>query len=218
MAGILSSAEAAQLEGKLVAFDQQTSNQIAVVILNDLMGYDKAELAYRIGESWGVGQEGFNNGVVILLKPKTGESRGEVFIATGYGLEGAIPDAIGRRIVEQEMIPHFRNNDYFGGLDAATTVLMGLAKGEISQENYREEPEPGMSLIVLIILIILVIIIFRNRKRQMHSIGGDIPWWFYLPRGGSGSSWGGFGGRGGGGGFGGFGGGSFGGGGAGGSW
>jgi uncharacterized protein len=222
LAGLLSTDQAAAMESMLVAFSDSTSNQIAVVILSDLMGYDKAELAFRIGQEWGVGQKDFNNGIVVLLKPKQGSTRGEVFIATGYGLEGAIPDAIANRIIDQEMIPRFRENDYYGGLMDGLGVLMKLASGEISKEGYGGGTEPGkIAPLILIILIILIIIfISSNGKRKMHSIGGTIPWWMYLPQtGGSRSSWGGGGGfGGGGGGFGGFGGGGFGGGGAGGSW
>jgi len=93
-ANILTEAQINQLENKLVYFNDTTSTQIAIVIVNSLDGYDKASYAYEIGEKWGVGQQGFNNGIVILLKPKTESESGEVFIATGYGLEGAIPDAI----------------------------------------------------------------------------------------------------------------------------
>lgn len=221
LAGLLSPEQIATMESMLVAFNDSTSNQLAVVILTDLMGYDKAELAYRIGQEWGVGQKDFNNGIVVLLKPKQGSSRGDVYIATGYGLEGAIPDAMANRIIDQEMIPRFRENDYYGGLMNGLQVLMKLASGEISQEGYGKGKEEKIApLILLILLILIIIFISSNGRRKMHSLGGTIPWWMYLPQsGGSRSSWGGGGGfGGGGGGFGGFGGGGFGGGGAGGSW
>ncbi len=90
-AGVLSSSELQSLENKLVAFNDSTSNQIAVVIVNDLQGYDKSEFAYKVAKDWGVGQSDFNNGLLVLVKTKTDESLGQIFIATGYGLEGAIP-------------------------------------------------------------------------------------------------------------------------------
>lgn len=83
-----SPAQAQELEDSLVRFDQETSTQVAVVILPDLGGYDPADMAYRIGESWGVGRQGKNNGIVVLVKPKTPSERGEVYISVGYGLEG----------------------------------------------------------------------------------------------------------------------------------
>nr|HPJ79175.1 TPM domain-containing protein [Prolixibacteraceae bacterium] len=81
LAGILTPAQAQELEDSLVRFDQETSTQVAVVILPDLGGYDPADMAYRIGESWGVGRQGKNNGIVVLVKPKTPSERGEVYIS-----------------------------------------------------------------------------------------------------------------------------------------
>ena len=112
MAGIFSPDKVAQLEKKLVWFNQQTSTQIAIVTVKDLHGYDISDFAFRLGDKWGVGQKGFNNGIVILIKPKTNEEKGRIFIATGYGLEAVVPDAIAKRIVEVEILPEFRKNNY----------------------------------------------------------------------------------------------------------
>jgi len=112
-AGLLNENQWTRLEGKLRNYHDTTSTQIYVVIVNDLLGYDKADFAFRLGEKWGVGQQGKNNGAIILLKPKVGNKRGEVFIATGYGLEDVIPDALANRIIDKEMIPEFKKNDYY---------------------------------------------------------------------------------------------------------
>ena len=122
--------QAASLERMLVAFDDSTSNQIAVVTVTDLEGYAPAEYATRIGLEWQVGSEKFDNGIVLLVKPKVAGSAGQVFIAVGYGLEGAIPDAYAKRIIDNELIPHFMHGDYFGGVESACEVLMKLASGE----------------------------------------------------------------------------------------
>ena len=228
LAGIFTSGQATSLENMLVAFDDSTSNQIAVVTVTDLEGYDPSEYATRIGLEWGVGSSRFDNGAVILVKPKTAESGGKVFIAVGYGLEGAIPDAYAKRIINNEMIPHFMENDYFGGVEAACITLMKLASGEISE--LREDSEDDDLALVLFVmffiicLVILIIIASKNDKggnggRNVYrgpviTIGNDFGTWGSSRGGfGGGSFGGGFGG-----GFGGFGGGSFGGGGAGGSW
>ncbi len=228
--GILSADEVQQLESKLVAFNDSTSTQITVILVKSLQGYDKADFAYRIGQQWGVGQKGKNNGAVILVKPKTSGEKGEAYIATGYGLEGAIPDALAKRITDNEMIPNFREGNYYKGLDAAITTMMGLVKGEYTADQYMKKTGGKSSPFALIIPFIILIVIFtliRGSNARSHSIGKSIPFWtaFWLlgsmGRGHSGS-WNNFtsgsGGFGGGGGFGGFGGGSFGGGGAGGSW
>jgi uncharacterized protein len=220
------------LESRLVAFDDSTSTQIVVVLVPSLAGYDPSDFAIRLAEKWGVGQKGKNNGIVVLVKPKTATERGEAFIASGYGLEAVIPDAICKRIADQEMIPRFQEGDYYGGLEAGTNVLMGLARGEFTADQYRKrtEPEPYGYLVPVLVFIIIFFLIRLTRARS-YSVGKSLPFWtaFWLMgsmgRGHSGnwnrftSGSGGFGsGFGGGGGFGGFGGGSFGGGGAGGSW
>ncbi len=231
-AGILSGKQANQLEHKLVAFNDSTSNQITVVIVKSLKGNDKAMFAYEIGEKWKVGRKKFDNGVVVLVKPKYGDrDRGEVYIAVGYGLEPAIPDATTKRIVDNEMIPDFKRGDYYGGIDNAVDVLMKLAAGEINSDEYNKQVG-GNSIFAVIpfIIIILVFILIRISGSRSHSIGtrGSGSFWTALwlgsamsnsSRSGSWNSFSGGGsGFGGGGGFGGFGGGSFGGGGAGGSW
>ena len=213
-----------ELERMLVAFDDSTSNQIAVISTKDLEGYPISEYATRIGIEWQVGSEKFDNGIVIVIKPKTAASSGQVFIAVGYGLEGAIPDAYAKRIINDIMIPHFMEYDYYGGVAAACEVLMKLASGEISEElrdSYEDDTEGAMAVIFFILLIIVLTIIFTNN----HSDGGNRgrrPTIYTGPVITSGNNYGGFRGGGfggfGGGGFGGFGGGSFGGGGAGGSW
>lgn len=144
LAGLFTPAQLQELEDTLVRFDRETSTQVAVVTLPDLHGYDPAEMAFRIGESWGVGQQGKNNGIVILVKPKTASERGQVYISVGYGLEGVIPDAIANgRIIDQEMIPRFREEDYFGGIMAGTRVVMSLTRGEYTAEQYAGEEESG---------------------------------------------------------------------------
>lgn len=227
-ANILTPEELQALENKLVAFNDSTSNQIAVVIVNDLQGYDRSDFAYRVARDWGVGQGDFNNGLLVLVKAKTDASSGQVFIATGYGLEGAIPDIACADIIDNEIIPRFRENDYYGGIDAGTNVLMALASGEYKYGNYGRKPAsgaiPGFIIFLVILFIIIAISAGSSNNRNIRRSGSsNIPLWLLMSMmGGSrshGGSWGGFsGGGGGGGGFGGFGGGGFGGGGAGGSW
>ena len=222
MAGILSNQQQTQLERRLVQFNRETSNQIAIVIVKDLQGYDPGDFAFRLGENWGVGQGKFNNGIVILVKPKTSGSNGRAFIATGYGLEGVVPDAIANRIVNKEMIPHFKKNDYFTGLQQATNTLISLTKGEYTAAEYKEKTQSGEGIPFIFVIIFFAIIfsIFGKRRRHHSSMGGSLPFLLLLGMmGGSRSGQGSFGDfSSGGGDFGGFGGGSFGGGGAGGSW
>ena len=237
--GLLNPSDRDQLESKLRSFYYQTSTQIYVVILDDLGGYDISDFAFQLGESWGVGTKEKDNGIVILLNPSPDRQHGKAFIATGYGLEGAVPDAIANRIVDYDMIPFFREQRYFEGLEAATNTIIDLTKGEYTADDYiarHESPQSSLPYIIpfIIIFIIVFSILGKARAARHYSIGHGVPFWLALfllsgsrnsHRGsfnkfssGSGS-FGGFGGGGfGGGGFSGGGGGSFGGGGAGGSW
>jgi uncharacterized protein len=229
-AGFLSSGELNALERKLVAFDDSTSTQIAIVIVNDLHGFDKADYAQRLGDKWGIGQKNLNNAILILVKPKTQVSQGEVQIAQGYGLEGAIPDLTCSQIVDNDIIPSFRKGDNYGGLDKATNTLMALARGEYTADQYSKKIKKNPAKIApfgAFIILIIILMLIKNSGRSNHNniSRSGLPFWVLLGMMNSGSnshsgSWGGFsgGGGGGGGGFGGFGGGSFGGGGAGGSW
>ena len=229
-AGILTADEAARLEQKLVTFNDSTSTQIVIVTVKSLNGYDKKDFAQRLGQKWGVGQKGKNNGLVIVVKPKYANEKGEASIQTGYGLEGVLPDITCKQIVDNEMIPKFAQGDYYGGISAGIAMVMSITKGEFTAEQYGKRAKQEKPYGILVPIIILMVLVFwiRMNRGGTHSVGKHIPFWTSLfllssmGRGGSGSrgnfqsGGGSFGG--GGGGFGGFGGGGFGGGGAGGSW
>jgi len=229
-ANFLSAQENSALENKLVQFNNQSSTQIAIVIVKSLDGYDPASYAFGLGEKWGIGQKGKNNGILILVKPKYQNSKGEVFIATGYGVEGAVPDAITKRIVNNEIIPYFKQGMYYKGLDEATNRIIELTRGEYTADEYQQATGRSGSAIPGIIIFLIVIIfsfVGRARRARHYSVGHNVPFWIAMGMLSSsnrshGGSFGNFssggGSFGGGGGFGGFGGGGFGGGGAGGSW
>ncbi len=224
----LSSAEAAQLERKLVAYNDSTSTQIAIVMMRSVGQYDIADYAFRLGESWGIGGGANDNGILILAAM---DDR-KVFIATGYGMEGAVPDALAKRIVENLILPNFRREAYYEGLNEATDMIFKLASGEYTAEDVESKGNSGGAIFMILFFIFLFVILplLKNRNdndNHMGGKGGGVDLWTTIMlagmlggggrRSGGGFGGGGFGG-GGGGGFGGFGGGSFGGGGAGGSW
>jgi uncharacterized protein len=218
------------LEEKLRKLNRETSNQVVIVTIDKLCAGDAAMTAYEIGERWQVGQKEFDNGLVILVKPTGGQGERRAFIATGYGLEGAIPDATAKLIVDQEMVPNFAGGNYYAGLDKAVDVISELAKGEYNSDQYAQNKKKKgsnwMAFLPFLIFIGIWILIMYKRTNSYASTN-NMGFWAALmlmsasSRGGHGGSFGGFSGGssgGGGGGFGGFGGGSFGGGGAGGSW
>ena len=233
-AGLFSTMQKYALEAALVEFDDSKSNQIAVITVPDLEGMAPSDYATRIGLDWKVGSSDFNNGIVVLVKPKTDDSKGEVAISVGYGLEGAIPDVYCKRIIDNEMIPAFRENDYYTGVKNACEVLMKLASGEISEPREKDAEDAFEfigGIITVVIFIVIILFIFgrgngnnsggngHRRQKDGPSVADAILLGSLLNGGKSGGfGKGPFGGGSSGGGFGGFGGGSFGGGGASGSW
>ncbi|MBI9066205.1 MAG: TPM domain-containing protein [Salinivirgaceae bacterium] len=230
-ANIFNQQEINALKNKLNKFSNETSTQILVYTTSDLQGYDVADFAQRLGEEWKVGDKGFDNGIVIIFKPKTSDSPGRVTIQTGYGIEPLIPDATANQIVENEMIPNFKQGQVYNGINQAVDICISLTKGEFTAAAYKPKSQSsgGGSFIVFVILAITFFSLFgRSRRSNQSGIGtrSNLPFWLALGLLGSGSSRGsgfsdfsgGSGSFGGGSSFGGFGGGSFGGGGASGSW
>lgn len=225
---ILTDAEENALEAKLLKLNEQTSNQVVIVTIAELCAGDAAMTAYEIGKRWGVGQKDFDNGIVILVKPTGSAGDRKAFIATGRGLEGAIPDATAFLIVDQEMIPEFRNENYYAGLDKAVTVISELATGEYNSDAYtkKNSGSPGFAAIIPFLIVIGIWFLLFYKRTNSYARTNNLGFWAALAlmgasNRGHGGHFGGFrsgGGGFGGGGFGGFGGGSFGGGGAGGSW
>ena len=213
-ADVMSAPQRAELENMLVAYDDSTSTQIAIVTVKTLDGYDVADYANRLYEQWGIGGKDNNNGVLILL----GLEERKVRIETGYGVEDRLTDALSRRIIEQQLLPAFREGDYAGGFQKASLTIFDILSGAYVNEEGDGEGIPG-SLIGIVLLFILFIIIANARNggggQSFTGRGRNIHQPFFFPMGG-GSSWGG--GGGGGGSFGGFGGGMSGGGGASGGW
>lgn len=229
--GVLTSEEVQSLDDKLQEFARSSSNQIAIVLVKDMCGYSPEQLATEIGDSWGLGQAKEDNGIVVLVKPEGGKGERHAFIAVGKGLEGPIPDATAYQIVQNEMLPNFRQGAFFDGLNSGTTVLMELARGEYDSNAYANKVSrkiPWQAGLIIFVIFLVIIIAGLSRVKK-YAATNDVSFWVALALMNAasrnhGGSWGNFtGGSGGfgsrsGGGFGGFGGGSFGGGGAGGSW
>lgn len=221
-AKVLSPQQKQALERKLVAFDSKTSTQIAVVTVKDLEGHSAIDMATRIMEKWGVGGSK-DNGIVLVFKPKTASSNGQVAITTGYGVEHLVTDALAKQIVEYELIPRFKQGDIYGGFNEGTNVLMSLTAGEFTGTDYLAQQKSGSRPNYFFVLIIIVYVLSRlGRSRGAHGMssgGSSLPFWLLMGMGGGSRHSGSFGDfSSGGGSFGGFGGGMGGGGGAGGSW
>jgi uncharacterized protein len=216
--GVLTADQKYTLENKLDTFDNHTSSQIAVVIIPSLGDYDASDYAIKLGTAWGVGGKQFSNGIMLLIC--TDPANHQIFIATGDGMEGALPDITCEQIIQNEIRPAFRGNDYYGGINEGTDAMIKATRGEYkAPDGYHQGG--GISIGIIFPILFIIIILFLRSGGGGFG-GGFAPFLLGSMLGSSMSSGGGGGGFGGGssggGGFGGFGGGGFGGGGAGGSW
>jgi uncharacterized protein len=227
-ADVLTNEQEHALEQKLVAYDDSTSTQIAIVTIESLQDYPIEDVALQILRQWGVGGKGKDNGAVILVAKKEHGIR----IETGYGLEGAVPDITAKQIIDNDLTPNFRSENYYRGFDETTTSIIKAAAGEYkAPEGYNERRGKGGGvslgkLIVAFVVLMVILSMFGGgnggggfmSRRGYRRFGGP-PVIFPGGFGGGGGGWsGGSGGGFGGGGFGGFGGGGGGGGGASGGW
>lgn len=226
-AGLLSSGEIQSLSTALAAHEQSSSTQIVIVILEGLDGRDASSYAFELGDSWGVGQSGVDNGIVLLVSV----SDRQVFIATGYGVEASVPDVIAGRIIREIITPSFRQGRYYEGLQRAVDALIEATQGKVPSrlaDSPTASPDIRRVMFFLFVIAIVMIIILVIRRMGADDDWPDRPhrrrrgsaWPYIIWGGGFSHGGGGGGGFSGGGGFGGFsgGGGSFGGGGAGGGW
>lgn len=227
LGNVLSPGEEQALERKLLAFNDSTSTQISILTDGTLQGEDIFDYSLKVAREWGIGREGKNNGILIYFAVQDRQ----IFIQTGYGAEGFLPDITASRIIEQIIKPAFRKGQYYDGLNRGTDYIIRSANGEYVNDDTGAEDFPIPPELIMFLIIIIILIVFRSKnddddegyyrgghydgygRRRGRRGGGTI----FFPSGGFGGGGGGGGGFGGGG-FGGFGGGGFGGGGAGGSW
>ncbi|MCK2084034.1 TPM domain-containing protein [Aeromonas sp. 3925] len=209
-AALMSRKQAHQLTQQLAAFEKRSGIQLVVVSVDSLDGETIEEYGYQLGRHWGIGQKGKNNGVLLLIA----QDERKVRIEVGYGLEGALPDAIAANIIQTRILPAFKRGDMVAGVVAGSQGIMQALAGEYQPVDNasKEDKLGGPWLFILVVVVMLVLHNLRGggggggrgRRRAAYMAGGF----------GAGRSGGGFGG---GGGFSG-GGGSFGGGGASGGW
>jgi uncharacterized protein len=226
-ASVFTQDQARGLEAQLAQFEQETGHQVAVLTVPTLEGEDIEGFSIRVAENWKIGKKGFDNGVILVVAVKDRRLRLEV----GYGLEGVLPDAIAKTITSQYIVPHFRSQDYAGGIIAGMDAVMKVIRQEPLPESARRrnnEQDGGLNSIAMLVITLALFgfMAYASRaNRRKNNVWGtrgrrDGPIIFGPgPFGGGGYSSGGgfFGGGSSGGGFSG-GGGSFGGGGASDSW
>jgi uncharacterized protein len=170
-AGIIPADAAQQLTDKLAALEDKTTDQFVVATVKSLDGYDIQDYGYQLGRAWGIGQKGKNNGVILLIAP----SEHKVGFEVGYGLEGTLTDALTQVIIQSDILPRFRANDYTGGIERAVDdtiqVLNGDAPELQKQAAKRQADNKGFAPFVPILLIVLFFFIFNSLGRRGGGSG-----------------------------------------------
>jgi len=195
----LSFQEWQQLDHLLKSFEDTTSTQIVVVIVNSLEGESVEEYANKVFKENKIGQAKKDNGVLLVVAKQDHAVRIEV----GYGLEGALTDAIASQIIRQEIIPHFKSENYFGGIVTGVDAIMRATAGEYHADSKgNKAPAVSVGLIFLVIMfgIFFFLPMLSSRRRSIIGSGGHSyfsGWGYGGGFGGSGFGGGGFGGGGG---------------------
>lgn len=214
-AGLLSAEQVRNLTIDLEALEEKSTDQLVVVTLPSLQGYEIEEFGYKLGRHWGIGQEGKDNGVLLIVAPKERKVRIEV----GSGLEPILTDALTRLIIENGILPRFRNGDYPGGIRAGVRDIIAVLTGDAEELKVRARQNPNrtddmISTIILIVwmaifAIVVWSIVQSARQGNTRSAKGksgkkkNADGWTWGSGGSSGGGWssGGGGFSGGGGGF-----------------
>jgi uncharacterized protein len=208
--------DVAQLEEKLRRYADSTSTQISIVVVKTTQPYDAFDYGMKLATTWGIGQKGKNNGLLLLWATEDRKVR----IFTGYGLEGALPDARCKQIEREYIVPAFKQGQFYQGLNDGTDAIIKYASGEFDADPQATDGDFPIGAIIFLVIFFFVLMYIISKRggggggRRSYNSGGWFPPVTVSSWGSSsGSDWGG--GSSGGSDFGGFGGGDFGGGGAG---
>jgi uncharacterized protein len=171
--GTLSPNEILMLENKIADFEQETTNQIAVLIIPSLDGDNLEDYSIRLAEKWKMGQAGKNNGVIFLIVKNDRKIRLEV----GYGLEGALPDALAGSIIRSDIAPPFRTGQFYRGIDAGLTAMMNATKGEYKASSGQKRNSSASWVVLLPIVLFFGFVILHSFARRRHYHSGGASGW-----------------------------------------
>ncbi len=191
IANVLSLDQESALESDLTAYQNETSNEIAILIVETLEGESIADAAVEIGRKWGVGQADFNNGIMIVIA----YADRKLFIATGYGMEGAVPDIVAKGIIDEDITPYFKQGKYFEGISAGISALKKHIGGEYTAERFKQKKSDGSGaawifFVCFILLQWLSAIFARTKSWWLGGIVGAVAgiilvmiysWWISIP-------------------------------------
>lgn len=167
-AGLFSQTQKASLESTLSAHESTTSNQIVVVTLTSLQGYDIADFGYQLGRAWGIGTQEHNNGVLLIIAPNERKVRIEV----GYGLEGSLPDAIANSIIQNTILPAFKEKNYFEGASNGVNAIISAIKGEYKASSTTEQSPYDIFIILILFFLSMAFksLVKSSKSRQKRLI------------------------------------------------
>ncbi len=174
LAGMMPASRVSALQEQLRRFEEETGHQIAVLIIPSLQGEVLEDFSIKVAETWKIGKKGFDNGAILLIAKNERKLRIEV----GYGLEGILPDAIASRIIREIIVPHFRANDYAGGIEAGVEAIMKVTSGEPLPAPARTPARPGTKgpmlpvVLVLVVVLLALIVGITQRTPPRGAFGG----------------------------------------------
>lgn len=168
--GLLSPSQKNSLEEKLIRYSDTTSTQIVIITISSTKGEYINYLGAQWLTKWGIGQKGKDNGILILLA----KDDRKIGINTGYGVEHLLTDAMSKRIINRDIIPYFKQNDYYGGLNRAADAIFEVMKGEYqgTRKNNSTDFPVAFFFILLVFFIIFIIIISKSRGGGRGGNGG----------------------------------------------
>jgi uncharacterized protein len=185
-AGLLSPTAVTRLEARLEAHEQQTGNQLVVVTLPSLGGYDIADFGYQLGRHWGIGQQDKDNGALLIVSRDDRKLRIEV----GYGLEGSLTDALSSAIIQQRILPQFRNGDFEAGIELGVDAMLKILAGDADEIRELVDRRPAQTAGRLESLFVpfMIVGVFAGNLLRSRFGNGAIPvvsgvllpvvWWF----------------------------------------
>jgi uncharacterized protein len=173
-AGLLRPEDRTAIEGKLKAYEDKTTDQVVVATVPSLQGLTIEDYGNRLFRAWALGQKKTNNGALLLVAP----SERKVRIEVGYGLEGALTDALSKVIITTAVAPRFKTGDYTGGINAGVDAMLSILSGDAEEwqrraKVRRDEADPGQVILYVVIILVILFLFWRmNRGRRGGGFGG----------------------------------------------
>lgn len=168
-AHMLNQTQTQQLEQTLAAEEKASSNQVVVVTIPSTNGIPIADYGYQLGRAWGIGQKKHDNGVLLIIAKNDKKMRIEV----GYGLEGALPDAIAINIINHQIKPAFKAGKFAAGIDNGVTAIIAAIHGEYKPVVTEDKPPYDFYLFILFVVIIQIVAFSRRRRNRSTYYGRD---------------------------------------------